>query len=987
MVRVRLFVVWGSWILLLCGTTYARQKSSGGIQGFVVDQEFGDPIAGVQVLVVKTGKKLETDSEGKFLIKGLLPGAYVLVFSKDGYERLVKNKVVVTAGKLKELRVELKGSYVDLEEFVVQELVDFSPGSSDMLLDLRLESLSLMDAVGSDMISRSGASDAAGALRLVAGATVKDGKSAVIRGLPDRYVSTQLNGIRLPSADADKRVVELDQFPSSVLDSLRVSKTFMADQQGDASGGAVDVRLKGVPDEPFFFRYQFQLGKNSQVKSQGAFLTYEGGGLNLLGRGSDHSMQLDNLGSNWEGAVGVSNGTAQLDGKFVGTLGGSVDLGGDYKLGGMVNLFYEMESSYYDRGIDDSYWVTKPGGKMVPKAFQGSVKGEDFKTNLFDITNGSQAIQIGSMATFGLKGKNHSINLTYLYSKTAEDSATLAEDTRGKAYFFPDYDPDDRTTPGHDQPDAAPYLRLETIQYTERATGTFQVNGTHHFLLGDWPLFKMMDLDWSLSRSFAGNYQPDKRQFGSLWVPGRSVGPIVIPPTHSPFKPAANFSLGNLQRIWKRTREESDQAALNMKFLFEKGQDSGFFKSGFFTDRLKRRYDQDSFSNFGDNSSYAGKWKEFWSRSFPLENHPITESFEDVDYKGKQNLDAAYGMFHFPLSSWAGVSGGLRVERTRISVENQAEKDATWFPPGSVTRTKLNPGDADVSLSETNFLPAVSLSVNPWDPLTFRFSYSETIARPTFNELTPILQQEFLGGPVFIGNPNLNLSNLKNYDIRMDFSPEEGSLLSLSWFRKDLKNPIERVQRFGDFDFTTVTNYPKGRLQGWEIEARQDLGNLWRPLGGLRLGGNGTLLDTEVFLPKDEIAGFNLPNIQAPMTSRDMTGAPKSLYNLWLTYDWKKAGTKIGVFYTVQGDSLLAGATQSKGNFIPNVYGLSFSNLNVSVRQSLGASVFLKLQAKNLTNPKIKTVYRSRFLQGDQIKTVTRGGIDWSVSINGRIQL
>ena len=78
----------------------------------------------------------------------------------------------------------------------------------------------------------------------------QDGKSAVIRGLPDRYVSSQMNGVRLPTADEDKRAVELDQFPAAVIESIQVSKTFTPDQQGDASGGAVDVRLKGIPDEP-----------------------------------------------------------------------------------------------------------------------------------------------------------------------------------------------------------------------------------------------------------------------------------------------------------------------------------------------------------------------------------------------------------------------------------------------------------------------------------------------------------------------------------------------------------------------------------------------------------------------------------------------------------------------------------------------------------------------------------------------------------------
>ena len=99
---------------------------------------------------------------------------------------------------------------------------------------------------------------------------VQDGKYAVLRGLPDRYVSSQMNGVRLPTADEDKRAVELDLFPSAVIESLQVSKTFTPDQQGDASGGAVNVRLKGIPDETVL-QVRTQVGGNSQVTGRGDF--------------------------------------------------------------------------------------------------------------------------------------------------------------------------------------------------------------------------------------------------------------------------------------------------------------------------------------------------------------------------------------------------------------------------------------------------------------------------------------------------------------------------------------------------------------------------------------------------------------------------------------------------------------------------------------------------------------------------------------------
>ena len=74
-------------------------------------------------------------------------------------------------------------------------------------------------------------------------------------------MNSQMNGIRLPTADEDKRAVQLDQFPSAVIETIQVSKTFTPDQQGDASGGAVNVLLRGIPDENIF-NFKVQYGTN-----------------------------------------------------------------------------------------------------------------------------------------------------------------------------------------------------------------------------------------------------------------------------------------------------------------------------------------------------------------------------------------------------------------------------------------------------------------------------------------------------------------------------------------------------------------------------------------------------------------------------------------------------------------------------------------------------------------------------------------------------
>lgn len=964
----------------------SAQQQAGSIRGVVLDKDFDVPLAAALVANVETGEKVTTTEQGNFVFAQVPPGTYTLVFSKDGYVRQVKTGVVVSAGQLTDVDVALAGEFTEMEEFVVQDVLQLGSGSEAALLELRQESPALMDSISSDLMSRAGASDASEGLKLVTGASVQDGKFAVIRGLPDRYVNSQMNGVRLPSADEDKRAVELDQFPAAVIDSIQVTKTFTPDQQGDASGGAVDLRLRGIPAETSL-GFKAQLGYNSQAAGEDDFLSYDGGGLSFLGN-DDGDRDIQSTPGNWDGAAGVSEEQAPIDYKASLDAGGRRELASGVVIGAFASLFYERDSSFYDDGVDDSLWVDNPGEGLTPETIQGTPSDGDFKTALFDVTQGKQSVQWGGLGTVGLETDAHKLLLTALYTHTAEDVATLAEDTRGKEFFFPGYVPDDPNDPGNTAGRfSAPYIRTETLEYTERSTATLQLHGEHILPVagfGFGPLaFAAPELDWSLARSFAAMEQPDKRQFGSLFLP-ESFNPALPGIEDSlwvPFKPAANFTLGNFQRIFKEIEEESDQYSLDLKLPFQQWDNhDGYVKVGLFADHVERTFDQETFSNFADiGAQFDGDFDDFWSEVFPDEDHIISESLFDVNYDGDQRISAAYGMVDMPLSATVSVMAGARFESTDIRIVNDPEQFATWFPPGATAPVDLEPGDADVAFSQDDVLPAVGLSFVPVESVRLNASYSETIARQTFKELSPILQQEFLGGPVFIGNPELGMSALENYDLRLDYTPGPGSLVSVSWFQKDIEDPIEYVQRLTNFTFTTPENYPEGELSGYELELRQDLSRLGEGLHGLSVGANATFMDSEVQLPADEIAAFEA--LEVPITSRDMTGTPEYLYNLYLTYDLDDAATQLTLFYTVQGDTLVAGAGESVGNFVPSLYAEDYGTLNFSVSRRLGRGLKLQLQAKNLTNPDIETVYRSEFIDGDATRTSYSRGREFSLSV------
>ncbi len=956
-------------------------ESPGSIRGVVYDKDFDAPLFEAKVTIVNTSQAVLTSSEGNYLLSELAPDTYTLIFSKEGYIRQVKANVVVIPGKMSEVDVRLEGDYADMEEFIVQD-VQLGAGSEAALLELRFEAPGLMDSIGADLMKQAGASDAASALKLVAGASVQDGKYAVVRGLPDRYVNSQMNSVRLPTSDSDKRAVQLDQFPAAVIESMQVSKTFTPDQQGDASGGAVNVVLKSIPEQSSL-KLSGGYSYNTNVAGSD-FLGVKGDGINTWGKKS-------NLSYGDVTSIGVNPADSPSDYKWSVSGGGKHIFNDDLKVGVFGSFYYEKDSSFYGDGINDRYWCDG-SMSMTPYYTQGSPSEDKFFTKLYDVTRASEDVKWGALGVLGMETENHSLTFVNMYTRAADFKATLAEDTRGKEYYFPGYDYSDPDSEGNQHDDAAPYTRQQTLEYTERTTHTMQLSGKHkfseiEFADSDKIDFLEPEFDWVLSHSSSGMYQPDKRLFSSAWYseevysfPGFEW---VVPAHYSPFKPAETFSLGNLQRVWKEINEDSSQLSMNLKFPFENTNDQkGYYKFGLFYDKVNRTYNQESFSNFGDNETSDSSWDSYWTDTFLNENHPVSASDFDVDYSGKQNIVATYAMFDIPIASNINAIAGARFEHTALSVINYPEGSVKWVPPGEQVEWVLQPGAADVDFSQNDILPSVGFVVDLKDDLVFRTSYSHTVARQTFKELTPINQQEYLGADVFSGNPQLGMASLDNYDIRFDYTPFDDGLFSFSYFHKDVTDPIEYVQKVVAFNYTTAVNYPKGTIDGLEFEFRQKLGKVWESARGLAVGVNATFISSEVELPQSEQK--LLKDVGAPVSKRNMSNTPEYLYNLFMTYDFPDETTSFNVFYTFRGDTLIAGATQKDNNFIPDIYEKEYGTLNCSLSHKFSDIWQLSLNAKNLLNPEIETFYRSDYIGSDVTKTSYTKGREYSISLSAK---
>jgi len=988
---------------------HGQATSGGTIRGTITDKEFGSPVVGATVTIMGTRVRAQTTESGSFTIPNVAPGTYTVIVSKDGYVREVRPDIRVVGGQLTDVEAAMAGEFEDMDEVVVQDAqveqkesepievltppevappVILQPGD----FTLRLESPQLLDVVGVETISRSGAGDAAAALLLVPGATLQEGKYAVVRGLPDRYVSVLLDSVRLPVSTPGKRAVQLDQFPAAVIENIQVSKSFTPDLQGEASGGGVNVKLRDIPEEPIL-QLKAQYGTNSQVKN-GSFLTYPGGGLDFWGNNDVLQTYPELNNQPWpNNPTGTTTGNAPPIYKFSGSAGDSWEVDDGVRLGAFGTFFHENGASYFENGVLDTLVQEGPGKPLTP-AVDGIV-GSQFVTNLYDVTQGTQSVQWGGMGSAGIETEDHKVGGKFIYSRLSESTAVLLTDTRGKSYFwgpnfgYPTYNPNDPYGPGNKigETQQAPWQRLETLDYTQVTTQAVILNGEHRlsFLGPDEhePLAEPLALgapkiDWRVAFSKASENQPDQTQFASVWVPESGLDPSI--PFTIPQQWTINDNLvpfssaGFVQHINYLNTETSDQGQLNIKLPFMQWNDrEGYIKAGMFIDSLSREYQQDSFVNAKTITSYEAPWSDPWSRVFPGQGDPMIQSTQDISYNGSQLIAAGYGMIDLPFNETMNLVGGVRYESTDMTTTLLPDPDALWLDEaGNIRNFSGGSSDADADIAQMNWLPMIGWNWNLQEDLVLRTSFAQTLARPNFFEIVPVLQYQYIGGPIFIGNPQLQMSSLNNYDVRLDWTPEENWLISGSVFYKQISQPIQYVQRYSlaQFSYTTPINFGNGSLLGAEVETRVTLDPIFgENFKGLAVGGNVTWMSSQVDLPEMEASIFRGYGVD--VSSIPLTATPDYLWNANVTYDLEPWGTQFGLFYNYQGRSMISAASsnanpsppspagQPGSQLTPAIYQVPYGTLNLTIRQPLLWGFAVNFAAKNLTNPVRETQYES----------------------------
>ena len=1045
----------------------AAAQEKGALRVTVTDQDWEAPISEATVYLLETDARMTTGEDGQVLFEDLAPGAYSLSVSATGFERKVLRDVTVLGGQVRHESGVLAASYTEMDEFVVKEM-DFDAAGSDLqLLNLQAQSMSVVDAVGADMMSKAGAGTAAAALKMVSGATVQDGKYAVIRGLGDRYTSTAINNVRLPNADRDRRAVSLDQFPSAMIESIQVNKTFMPDQQGDATGG-INITTKGVPDKTVI-QASFSMEYDTMATRNRDFKTYEGGGHDFWGmrgvtkrnfwdtpegdfpRGSEERVRKvkdddgnvsDIVFARRQFGTAIENKAPPMNQGFKFTLGDYVEAG-DWKFGGIA-LGSHSHKYKYRQGEQGILNIT-PNKKNfdVPTGIRETWSTETSSDDLL----------WSAGLTLGAQNEHNNVRLTTLYTHQSRDTVEIRHGpprelldegpVMMEASGPPRLEFNEWGIPMIVQP-MYPARRTVTdtylrdwrtlMHYVENANASVQLAGDHTFSFLNDAVF-----DWGVSYNVAESVEPDRRDFSGVYM-RRQVDkqanndPNRDDPDSTPvwetdtLEESSAFLLedGSRRRRWQDTRETSFQWQFNYKqpFVVAEGWE-GWLKTGWFKDYVERAYRNRIYS-FSVMEPVKAKNEHDFAKFGKLDALSLGAPGQDsIQYDGRQKISAHYMMGRLPLPEWLDVVGGARVEKTYLStrvfnapgIPNSAttlrlfrlvdegyirrataEYDLTSEQADSLKQLmgaigwnntgNLKAGDTEID--QVDVLPAIMFNLKPVEQLSLRLSYAETIARPIFKEITPILYPDLDSSRVFVGNPELKISRLQNYDARIEFRPDKRSVdnFSAGVFYKKIRDPIQYSTREGpvgfDQDFVLPENYSPATIRGVEFEARKELGFISSYLSPLSVGGNLTLQRSEVKYREDMTD--NLERAGVNKKTRPMDGQSDVLANANIIYDNKNTGLSLGVFYNWRGEMYVSGDSATPSRYYPAIVENPVGTLDATLgyefkfgASSLSPKWRMAVECKNLLDAEFSSSYRAP--REDFSRSSYRQGRTYSVSL------
>jgi TonB-dependent receptor len=807
-------------LILLVLITNAQ---TGKIIGKIVDGKTGETLPGATVLIEGTTKGASSDFDGNFSLGGLQPGKYTLIASYITYDNKKFVDVEVKANDVTTFNMTLdQSSSQNLGEVVVQAVMNKE--NTNTLLVMQKNNASVSDGISSESIKKTPDRSTSDVIKRISGATIQDNKFAIIRGMSDRYNSAFINGAPLPSSESDKKAFSFDIFPANILDNIVILKTATPDQSGEFAGGLILINTKSIPEKNTQ-SISIGGGYNSQTTFKD-FKTYKGSNTDWIGIDAG-STALPYMNK-------VSNGLTSL-----GIKGESRQMPSAYPNPGFTN---NQNQQIEDAKLFNYDWSIKTVKALPNMNFQYSLAnvGKLFKReigSIFALTyNANNNTTYTTRRTFEEQGENYPVNKLSEYKDTVYSRTVLASVLWNLSY---------KIHPNHQ----IGFKNLYSINSEDR---TFTRRGAA--IIADPSIWETTTVRWFTqnniySGQLNGDHYIEKAKLKMKWVAGYSdivrETPNLRRMTRTketknetdslpyianiPSTGTAPTNAGSM--VFQKTNETMKSVRYDISRPFKIGKSkhelqiggSHIFRSRTFASRLVGYNSYVFGSKIVKNDSILLLDDEhiFNSTSIGLVNGPgkrdggllMIESTRPSDnYQASTMLNAGYLMLDSRFfDNKLRFIYGARVEANRQKLS-----------------TIINgiPGTSDTTVID--ILPSINAVYGITDKINIRLAYFKTVARPEFRELAAYIFPDLITGFKLSGNPALVRSKIDNYDIRAEWFPGAGQIVSISGFYKKITNAIEQIIDVSSANFITYANSPLAQNVGAEFEYRFKLSTIFK---------------------------------------------------------------------------------------------------------------------------------------------------------------
>ena len=825
------------------------------IEGKITDAKNGAPLSGVSVIIKESGKGISTDVDGRFILNAEAGKQYTLVLSSTNYESKEISEVETGSDGIAHIDIVLNLKAKTGEEIVVRTSTTTArKENTNALLSFQKNNSALSSGLAADFIRRTPDKNTGEVLRRVSGASIQDNKFVIIRGLSDRYNAAFINGAALPSSEPDKKAFSFDIIPSTLIDNIIINKTATPDLTGEFAGGIVQIQTKDIP-----VSNQLMLGVSYGFNTQSAFKDFtsnERGSTDFLGFSNDRGLP-DAYPRKYLAYAALSTADKEVVSKSF-----KSDAYNEETTTAAPIQTYNLTWANVKRFNNGSAF-----GSIIGLTYRNSKLLFDASKVLYEKGNNGQAffdyndqqnkyaVTWGGIANVAWSYKNHKIAFKNLFNQLIEDNF---------------YNRSGINTENLQD------VRLKSSVMNQRSLFSSQIEGTHQFSS------RKIKLSWNVNYALNAKEQPDLR----VQTYGKSIG------INEPYR--INLRGNNTNRFTSELKDNIFGYNASLAVPFELGKQKQLLKiGGAATVRLR------------DFKAYIFGYAEPTDQS--LNTLPYNEIFQTQNirnngfllltdlqnaqdkYYGISALSAGFIMFDNKLSDNIRLVWGSRYE---------------YFEQFLKSNTQGTDKAQVINTDKGDLLPSFNLTISASPKTNIRIAGSRTVARPEFREIAPFVFFDFEQIASTAGSPNLKRSSILNADVRYEWYPKAGEIVSLGAFYKNFTDPIEL--RLNSASVATRRQYQfqnaeKASLYGVEAEYRKNLsfissGAAW--LEKLYFNGNVSVIFSEVTLGNVDASGNKLPS-----TNRPLQGQSPYLINAGFQYDGIK-GTNISLLYNRIGERL-----------------------------------------------------------------------------------